>query len=73
MYNEQETAFIIKQTAKTKNITIKQLLENSSLPFAERILESIKRDEAEMLQAQEEGRMAQLQGIPSEVIGQIRA
>lgn len=41
--------------------------------FAERILESIKRDEAEMLQAQEEGRMAQLQGIPSEVIGQIQA
>ena len=37
------------------------------------VLESIKRDEAEMLQAQEEGRMAQLQGIPSEIIGQIRA
>lgn len=31
MYNEQETAFIIKQTAKTKNITIKQLLENCNL------------------------------------------
>ena len=58
---------------KNQAINVKQLLENSSLPFAERILESIKRDEAEMLQAQEEGRMAQLQGIPSEVIGQIRA
>ena len=58
---------------KNEAINVKQLLENSSLPFAERILESIKRDEAEMLQAQEEGRMAQLQGIPSEVIGQIRA
>ena len=33
----------------------------------------INRDDAEMLDAQEEGRMAQLQGIPSEVIGQIRA
>lgn len=31
MYNEQETAFIIKQTAKIKNITIKQLLENCNL------------------------------------------
>ena len=31
MYNEQETAFIIKQTSKTKNITIKQLLENCNL------------------------------------------
>ena len=58
---------------KNQAINVKQLLENSSLPFAERILESIKRDEAEMLQAQEEGRMAQLQGIPSEVIGQIQA
>ena len=26
-------------------ITVKQLLENSSLPFASRILESVKRDE----------------------------
>ena len=58
---------------KNQAINVKQLLENSSLPFAERILESIKRDEAEMLQAQEEGRMAQLQGIPSEIIGQIQA
>ena len=58
---------------KNQAINVKQLLENSSLPFAERILESIKRDEAEMLQAQEEGRMAQLQGTPSEVIGQIQA
>ncbi len=31
MYDEQETAFIIKQTAKAKNITIKQLLENCNL------------------------------------------
>lgn len=31
MYNAQETAFIIKQTAKAKNITIKQLLENCNL------------------------------------------
>lgn len=31
MYSAQEIAFIIKQTAKSKNLTIKQLLENCEL------------------------------------------
>lgn len=55
---------------KSQAINVKQLLENSSLPFAKRILESIKRDEEEIQKAQQEGRMAQLQGVPSEFIQQ---
>lgn len=31
MYSAQEIAFVIKQTAKSKNLTIKQLLENCEL------------------------------------------
>lgn len=31
MYSAQEIAFIIKQTSKSKNLTIKQLLENCEL------------------------------------------
>ncbi len=31
MYNAQEIAFVIKQTAKGKNLTLKQLLENCDL------------------------------------------
>lgn len=57
---------------KNQAISVKQLLENSSLPFASRILESIKRDEAEIQQAQAEGRMPQLQGIPQEVMQQAK-
>lgn len=55
---------------KSQAISVKQLLENSSLPFAERILENIKRDEAEIEQAQQQGRAAQLQGVPPEMIQQ---
>ena len=56
---------------KAQAINVKQFLENSSLPFAARILESIKRDEEEIMKAQKEQRMAQLQGIPQDVISQV--
>lgn len=52
-------------------INVKQLLENSTLPFASRILESIKRDEAEMLEAQAQGCMPNLNGVPQDAVGQI--
>lgn len=52
-------------------INVKQLLENSTLPFATRILESIKRDEAEMMEAQAEGRMPALNGVPPEAVQQV--
>ena len=57
---------------KAQAINVKQFLENSSLPFATRILESIKRDEAEIQAAQEQGRLANPQGVPSEVMGQMQ-
>jgi hypothetical protein len=52
-------------------ISVKQLLENSSLPFASRILESIKRDEQEVQDAQASGTMPDLQGINPEVARQV--
>ena len=57
---------------KAQAINVKQFLENSSLPFATRILESIKRDEAEIQAAQEQGRLANPQGVPPEVMGQMQ-
>lgn len=54
-------------------ISVKQLLENSSLPFASRILESIKRDEQEIASAQANGSMPQLQGVPQDVAGEVAA
>ncbi|MDR3142113.1 MAG: hypothetical protein LBU37_10360 [Tannerellaceae bacterium] len=54
-------------------ITVKQLLENSSLPFATRILESIKRDEQAIEEARMNGTMPQLEGIPQDVSGQVAA
>lgn len=53
---------------KGQAISVKQLLENSSLPFATKILESIKRDEQEMEAAQQQQRMAMPQGVPQEYI-----
>ena len=57
---------------KAQAINVKQFLENSSLPFATRILESIKRDEAEIQAAKEQGRVANPQGVPPEVMGQMQ-
>ena len=56
---------------KSQAISVKQLLENSTLPFATRILESIKRDEREIQEAQNAGRMANPQGIPQDVMAQM--
>ena len=56
---------------KSQAISVKQLLENSTLPFASRILESIKRDEAEIQEAQMAGRMPQLQGISQDIMQQL--
>lgn len=56
---------------KSQAISVKQLLENSTLPFATRILESIKRDEREIQEAQNAGRMANPQGIPQDVMQQM--
>ena len=47
-------------------INVKQLLENSSLPFATRILESIKRDE----EAMKEQGLQGMQGIPPDLMQQ---
>lgn len=61
----------LMQLFQAQAISVKQLLENSSLPFAKRILESIKRDEAEIEQAQREGRMADIQGVPQQYVDQV--
>lgn len=53
---------------KSQAITVKQFLENSSLPFASRILESIKRDEEEINAAAAEGRLPQLNGVPEDLV-----
>ena len=50
-------------------IQVKTLLENSSFPFASKILESIKRDEEEM--AKQQGMMS-LQGIDPSVMQQMQ-
>lgn len=50
-------------------IQVKTLLENSSFPFASKILESIKRDEEEMAKQQE---MMSLQGIDPSVMQQMQ-
>ena len=49
---------------KGQAIDVKQMLENSTYPFKDRILESIKRNEEEMAQAQAAGQMAMPQGVP---------
>lgn len=57
---------------KAQAIDVKTMLENSSYPFAARILESIKRDEEEIEEAQAQGRMANPQGVPPELMQQLR-
>jgi hypothetical protein len=52
-------------------ISVKQFLENSSFPFATRILESIKRDEQAIEDARANGGMPTLEGIPPDVLQQV--
>ena len=57
---------MLMELFKANAIDVKKLLENSSLPFASRILESIKRDE----EAMKEQGLQGMQGIPPELMQQ---
>lgn len=53
-------------------IGIKQVLENSTFPFASRILESIKREEEAMQQAQLSGQVPNVQGVDPNLVQQVQ-
>lgn len=53
-------------------IDVKTLLENSSFPFASKILESIKRNEEMLAEAQMQQQQLALQGIDPQIINQIQ-
>lgn len=61
---------MLMQLFNAHAINVKQMLENSSLPFASRILESIKRDEQAIQEAQTTGGVPNIQGIPPELMQQ---
>ena len=59
---------MLMELFKANAISVKQMLENSTLPFATKILESIKRDE----EAMKENGMQGMQGIPPELMDQVQ-
>lgn len=58
---------------KANAIGVKQVLENSTFPFAGRILESIKREEEEIQTAQMAGQMPVMQGVDPALMQQVES
>lgn len=62
----------LMQLFERQAIDVESLLQNSSFPFATKILESIKRNKQEMMEQQAAGQMGNIQGIDPNTMQQVQ-
>lgn len=62
----------LMQLFERNAIDVKTLLQNSSYPFATKILESIKRDEQTIAEQQATGQMGNIQGVDPNILQQVQ-